>query len=494
MVSTCPDSPLRRRFPTISGWLGRRLSAGGSEHGQALVITALAMTLLLVMCAASIDLSTWYQKHHQAQVSADAAALAAANCLSHSAASQTNPNVTNCTSVTDTTDATSVADAISDTNLPNVSDQVTINTTAQTVTVTASAKPQVAFAGIVGLHPTVSARSVAGYSTQGANFSIFVGNDSCTSGTGLQIASDGGGNAAVNGLYSDGLVDNSDDSNSASYSGGISDGLTSGGYNTSNTPNCGSSGNGKTDAPGPGGTGNSWNPTNANTTLESDIELAYPEQYTEPVIGSSTITTTEPTTAPTITPGTCTFASTYFSTDATGIHQINFPGVYCVVNSSGQIATSYSGTCGTSNGNKTVGDDTTGSLYVGSTLEGSGGFEFVGPCVIGDSNLSSSAAVINSATPLIYGTAQSATPCLEPTTTFVNPAAVTTSPDNVYLTNNNLTLNGPIYAPCGTVELAKNNDFAAFIEAANVTIDKNNFSSFVGTGPPGSPAQDALSG
>jgi Flp pilus assembly protein TadG len=503
MVSPCPDSPRRLRQPRFTGWLTRRLNAGGgSERGQALIVTALAMTVLLIMCAASIDLSTWYQKHHQAQLAADSAALAAANCLSRSSTTPTNTTATNCTSTTDTTDAQSVAAAISGTNLPGENTpQVTINTTAQTVTVTASANPAVDFAGIVSVHPSVSARSVASFNTQGPDYSIFVGNDSCTTGSGLQIASGGGGNANANGVFSDGVVNNNDNSNATTYSGGISDGLASGGYNTGVTPYCGS-GSASQPVAGAGGNNNSWNPTNNNTTLESSQELAYPEQYTEPVIGASTITTTEPSSAPVIVPGTCTFASTYFSTDASGIHQINYPGIYCVTNAAGTaISTSYSGTCGTANGNQTVGDDTAGSLYVGSTLEGSGGFEFVGPCVIGDSNLSSSAAVINSATPLIYGTEQNGTgSCLNPATMFVNPGSVANPapanpsfPDNVYLTNNNLTLNGAIYAPCGTVELAKNNDYAAFVEAANVTIDKNNFKSFVGTGPAMYPAQDGLS-
>lgn len=503
MVLACSDT--NRSRPAISGWLHRRLRPGGSEQGQALVITALAMTVLLLMCAASIDLSTWYQKHHQAQVTADAAALAAAECLAHSNTGQSNPNVTNCTSTTDTTDATSVANAISSTNLPNVSDQVTINPTLGTVTVTATATPQVDFAGLVGLHPKVTARSTAGYAGQGANFSIFVGNQSCTldksGNTGLQIGSNGGGTADATGLYSDGLVDNNDDNNASSYRGGISDGSPTGGYNTGQTPNCGSSGDGKTDAPGPGvansppgdGTGNSWNPENANTALQSDQALPYPEQYAEPQLGAST-NYTEPSSPPAIIPGTCTFAATYFSTDATGINQIDYPGIYCVINSSGQISTTYSGSvCGTTNGNKAVGDDTAGSIYVGSSLEGSGGFEFVGPCVIGDSNLSSSAQVINSETPLIYGTAQAASPCLNPTTGMVNTGSVVNSPDNVYLYNNkNLVLNGAVYAPCGTVEFSKNKAAAVFIEAANVTIDQNGFTSLTGTGPPSSPAQDDL--
>ena len=76
------------------------------QSGQSLIIVALAMTAMLGMAAIGIDVSTWYQKHHQAQVVADAAALAAANCLAHP---NTGPSP-QCSSSTDTTDATTVAE------------------------------------------------------------------------------------------------------------------------------------------------------------------------------------------------------------------------------------------------------------------------------------------------------------------------------------------------------------------------------------------------
>lgn len=491
------STPLRRRRSNpISG----RLNAAGAERGQALIITTIAMTLVLLMSAFAIDLATWYQKHHQAQVAADAAALAAANCLANGKTVST-PNGISCSSYTDTTAAQQVGTNIATTNLPNSNDQVTVNTTNKTVTVTATSQPQVDFAGIVAMHPTVTARSVASYNLPLANYSVFVGNPTCTvnsSGVGgLQIQSNGGGNAAVTGLYSDGTIQNNDNSNIANYSGGISDGQTTGGYQATATPLCGD-GSGST---GTGGSDNYWQ--TKNTNVSAGEETAYPEQYNEPTLGGSTYINTYPNTTPTPTPGTCTFASTYFSTSVTsGPHQMRFPGIYCVIDSSGNIATSYSGSCSAPSGNTSSVDQSTGSIFVSSTLQGA--YEFVGPCVVGvasgtkNPGITNSIQAINAQTPLIYGTAQQgsppATPCLDPTTTFVNPSAITYQPDNVYLYGNNLTLNAPIYAPCGTVELSQNNDFNAFIEAANVTIDKNNFSAWNGTGPAAAPAQDGLSG
>ncbi len=77
------------------------------ESGQSLIIVAFAMVVVIGISAMAIDVASWYVKHHQAQVVADAAALAAANCLA-------NPNkgpAPQCTSGTDTTTATTVAQA-----------------------------------------------------------------------------------------------------------------------------------------------------------------------------------------------------------------------------------------------------------------------------------------------------------------------------------------------------------------------------------------------
>jgi Flp pilus assembly protein TadG len=501
MAAACPHPTPARPVPVRPGnWIARRLAHSGSESGQALIITALAMTLVLIVSAFAIDLATWYQKHHQAQVAADSAALAAANCLANGKTA-TSSGV-NCSSPTDTSDAQTVGTQIASTNLPTSTDQVTVDTTSHSVTVTASSSPTVDFAGLMSLHPTVTARSVAHYDSPSADYSVFVGNNQCNTNltsppNGLQILSGGGGNATVTGLYSDGVIDNQDQSNAANWSGGISDGLTTGGYQVGATPLCG---NGQGTA-GSGANNNTW--LTKNTTVVAGEETAYPEQYNLPTISSATITTTEPTSAPTVTPGVCTFASTSFSTDGTGIHALNWPGIYCVVNSSGQIATTYTPPSGqscswTPSTKNSSADGTTGSIFVQSTIEGS--FELVAPCVVGAANgnnnpgLSSNIQAINNQTPIVYGTAQvsASSPCLVPSTTFVDPNQIVYSPDNVYLYGNNLTLNGPIYSPCGTAELAKNTAYNTFLEAANVTIDQNDFQSWAGTGPPSVPASDAL--
>ena len=51
----------------------RRLRS--EESGQSLILVSLAMTVALGFSAISIDVAGWYQKHHEAQVVADSAAL-----------------------------------------------------------------------------------------------------------------------------------------------------------------------------------------------------------------------------------------------------------------------------------------------------------------------------------------------------------------------------------------------------------------------------------
>ena len=73
-AESCPTRiPRRSRLP---------LRGRDSERGQALILTSLCMVVVLVMSAVSIDVAQWYQKHHQAQVAADAAACSTENPIS----------------------------------------------------------------------------------------------------------------------------------------------------------------------------------------------------------------------------------------------------------------------------------------------------------------------------------------------------------------------------------------------------------------------------
>lgn len=130
------------------------------ESGQAMVLSVTALTAILGMGAVSIDLSTWYQHHHGAQVAADSAALAAANCLADGGVGQT------CTSTTDYTDATNVATAYAADNGATIpSSDVSFANGSVTVT-TAETSPPL-FARMFGIGATKqSTQAVASYQQQ----------------------------------------------------------------------------------------------------------------------------------------------------------------------------------------------------------------------------------------------------------------------------------------------------------------------------------------
>ena len=129
------------------------------DSGQSLVIISLSMVVFLGMAAFAIDVANWYTKHHQAQVVADSAALAAANCLAH-------PNVgasgSSCSSSTDVNDAKRSRSPYAAANgLTITTSQVVVDTANRKVTVNASAQTPAVFASVFGLHNTTEAATAA---------------------------------------------------------------------------------------------------------------------------------------------------------------------------------------------------------------------------------------------------------------------------------------------------------------------------------------------
>lgn len=142
------------------------------------MIVVLAMIVILVIAAFAVDLGRWYQQHHQAQVSADAAALAAANYMGHGGAEGT---------------ATGTATTIAGANgLPISSSNVSVDTTKETVTVTVPTSGALSFAGIsLAAQPNIAARAVATWaqtdcSVTGARCAfMFAADPVCNSDTGV---------------------------------------------------------------------------------------------------------------------------------------------------------------------------------------------------------------------------------------------------------------------------------------------------------------------
>jgi len=135
-----------------------------SESGQSLIVVTLGMLLVMAMCALGIDVATWYQKHHQAQVALDAAALAAANCMAN-AATATPGNT--CTSTTDTTDAALVAAQFAaDNGVTIPAANVSFDTSNETVTVASSSPAPAYFASIFGI------KNAQAYETAAATWNV----------------------------------------------------------------------------------------------------------------------------------------------------------------------------------------------------------------------------------------------------------------------------------------------------------------------------------
>lgn len=174
-----------------------------------MVISVAAITVVIGMGGVSLDIASWYQTQHQAQVAADAAALGAANCLADAGNSGNA-----CTSTTDTTDANAVATAIASDNHVPIS---SVSYSAGYVTVTTATSAPLTFAGMFHVtKPAVSQHAVAAWahstsscSTPGAScFALFAMDSTCSQ-DGVTM---GGGNETLNGqVYS-----NSSDS----FSGG----------------------------------------------------------------------------------------------------------------------------------------------------------------------------------------------------------------------------------------------------------------------------------
>ncbi len=186
------------------------------EQGQSLVLVALAMVAVIGMAALAIDASTWYQKHHQAQVAADSAALAFANCMANA-----DSTGNQCTSSTDTTNATTQAITFAgDNGVTITSSNVSPNTTNKTVTVTAPDPAPSFFAKLFGVTSTPTSTATASWlpPTSGACttpgnscYAIFAMNSSCTVGSsessGSPLVLNGSSDTIDGGVHSNGSID-----------------------------------------------------------------------------------------------------------------------------------------------------------------------------------------------------------------------------------------------------------------------------------------------
>ena len=243
-----------------------------SESGQSLVVVTVSMLVVMGMAAFGIDVATWYQKHHEAQVVADAAALAAANCLAHP---NTGPTGYTCSSATDVAGAQAVAVYYAAQNGVTITaGQVNVDTANGKVTVNANATAPTFFARLFGIGNTQPhANSSAGYkskqvpcTTAGQNCDfMFANSNNCSTGSYVLITSTQGSSAINGNIQSNGSLDASQTGNGGGIngSGTYGPGSCTSVYGTNN---------------GNGSNNNPWN--NGNPTQASSL-MTWPVDYSQ---------------------------------------------------------------------------------------------------------------------------------------------------------------------------------------------------------------------
>lgn len=427
------------------------------EGGQSLIIVVFAMTLLLAMAAFTIDVASWYQQHHQAQVAADAGALAAANCLANAGSGNT------CTSTTDTTDATTVATTIAKDNGPAIAADVKFNGKNVSVTTTNPA-PSVFgnVADIRGGTATASADAawVPPTSTSCSNPGslcdfMFADDSSCSTNPNAGINFSTSGTSTVSGIIqSNGNISGSTSGNpsfgTATYgTGTCSDSLTYSGHDPWTTP-----------------------PTQAAS------DPGYPLDYTKDFPACNG--TGELACASNGYPTFCTEAAANFTNLAPANGDEN---IYCA---SGTGTTTNPSTW---NGQISIdpsGNSTVYDTFVAGTINfspsGNHTFSSCGYAVTGYASANCPAGVPSPATPnypLFYATDTSSTAL-------------------VVSVSGNETLNGDMFVPNGTASLSMSGSktLVTFIEAKDISASISG--NFEGDGPQGggggstTPGSDSL--
>ena len=181
-----------------------------AEGGQSLVVVIVSLGVLVGMAAFGIDTATWMVKRHHDQVVADAAALAAANCLAHPSSTPTSmvingsqTSVPACSTGSDATDATTVAvDYAAANGLTIATSNVNVDTKGGTVTVTAPSTSPGFFARLFGIDQasqlaaaTASWRSgLQNCTNPGSNSAcgfLFANDSSCSSSSGITLSNAG---------------------------------------------------------------------------------------------------------------------------------------------------------------------------------------------------------------------------------------------------------------------------------------------------------------
>lgn len=424
-----------------------------SQDGQSLVVVVIAMFAVIAIAALAIDVASWYQKHHAAQVAADASALAAANYMANggSAGSATG---------TATTYAAS-------NGLPVSSSNVTIDTVKQTVTVTVPTTGSVMFAGIdLGSSPNISGRAVATWAQQdcgaaGSNCAfMFAADPVCSGNTGV-TGQFGNGNGTT--TFSHGIsVAKTGTGNTPGIKGGVisASNITTSVNGNQNWPSV------ATYSKGPGCTFSGTNPFSA--TYMRTVSSAFPIDY-------SKIFPACPGTSSLFGPVTC---------DGAGYPNYCTPSAEWLNGTTTETISSTTSNdiyCDAGTGNKADPSTWNGTIVQNA----SGAATYVAGTVQFNIPTNSSVQPANPPSApgnnlLAYAAACNAS---NPAPTTCNSSPTTTSPAVSFTSSGNATVTGDIFAPAGTVysSLGGTPTFTGFLEGWDIVYNANGTT--VGQGP-----------
>ena len=423
-------------------WLMRPLRLlCSSQSGQSLVIMSVVMTAVLGMAAVSIDAASWDVKHHQDQVVADAAALAAANCLANPNTGPNSTTVPQCTSTTDTTDATQVAVTYARQNGLNITTS-NVNVTGSQVKVTANSSSPSYFARIAGV------RSASESASATAGFTGGTASTTCTA------AQQSAGNCYA--IYTQ-------DPNCGTSDGWVTGSASvtiTGAIHTQGTMNFGSGGGTYTfTGPATYSSGNCTVTVPQNSTMKGST----------PTAGDNQTSTYWP----------INYATDFPACSATGTYQCTGPDgtpSYCTISSSsGSISLNWSNTlggvyCAYGTGTPSTPSSWNGAITLNSNSNGTSSAPASVTFIAGYVNATSESNYLQ---PAMDG-------CLMYVLDSNSQAGSANSNYAVSLSNGSMYLSGTIFAPNGTIYLNGVSLTTGFLEGYSV--NSSNLT-FTGNGP-----------
>lgn len=419
------------------------------ESGQSLIVIVSSMFVLLGIAGFAIDTATWMVRHHQAQVVADSAALAAAHCLADPGqagtidVNGTSTGVPACSSSSDTADAQADAVDYAAANGLTITDS-NVSVTGDVVKVSASTSSPGFFASLLGLKTTTQSAQAGASWTQGANVCtspggkgcdfMFADNSSCqSSNNGISLTMSG--NATVEGEIQ------SNSNLRSIVSGNISLGIGSYGPSTNGTCTNSTTYSGS----------NPW----ATPPTQASVDYAYPIDYTKdfPACGGSGEAACQSNGYPSF----CTNEGSSITLTGSGSGDSAITNnVYCA------SGTGTKSTPSTWNGSITI--TMSGSYTLYDTFVG-GSISFTGS---GSDNLSSCGYSTSGFTAANCGAGVPAP------TTQNYPIFYATGSSSTALSvtvSGSQTLNGDLFAPNGTAALTMsgNKTLVTMVEANNIS-------------------------